>query len=292
MARILAVGIATLDIVNVVASYPSEDEEVRALTQRVGRGGNATNSLVVLSQLGHQCSWAGTLAAEPDSDRIRADLARYDINVTACRQYPNGKVPTSYINSSKATGSRTIVHYRDLPEYDFESFQRIDLDTLDWLHFEGRNVAETAKMLRHARQQNPKLRISVEIEKPREGIEQLFTEPSVLLFSQNYMQHCGANNPSLFLESMRVRAPQADLIVAVGERGAYGLTVDGLACYRPAVADLAIVDSLGAGDTFNAAVIDAYLRGISFVDTLAFGNRIAGYKCTVHGFDMVAILKQ
>lgn len=291
MARILAVGIATLDIINVVASYPSEDEEVRAIEQRACRGGNATNSLIVLSQLGHQCRWAGTLAAESDSDTIRAELLRYNVDMAACRQYPSGKVPTSYVSLSKATGSRTIVHYRDLPEYDFESFRRIDLDAVDWLHFEGRNVAETAKMLRHARQQNPKLRISVEIEKPREGIEQLFAGPSVLFFSKNYMDHCGASNPSLFLESMRVSAPRADLIVAVGERGAYGLAADGLACHLPAVADLTIVDSLGAGDTFNAAVIDAYLRGASFAEALTSGNRVAGYKCTVHGFDIAAILK-
>lgn len=41
MARVLAIGIATLDIVNLVSVYPTEDSEVRALDQRVTRGGNA-----------------------------------------------------------------------------------------------------------------------------------------------------------------------------------------------------------------------------------------------------------
>lgn len=67
MSRILAIGIATLDIVNLVADYPPEDSEVRALDQRVSRGGNATNTLVVLSQLGHRCSWGGVLAEDADS---------------------------------------------------------------------------------------------------------------------------------------------------------------------------------------------------------------------------------
>jgi ketohexokinase len=49
------VGIATLDIINVVDTYPAENSEVRALSQQKVRGGNATNSLVVLSQLGYQC---------------------------------------------------------------------------------------------------------------------------------------------------------------------------------------------------------------------------------------------
>lgn len=37
--RILAVGIATLYIINTVDGYPAEDQEVRASAQRVARGG-------------------------------------------------------------------------------------------------------------------------------------------------------------------------------------------------------------------------------------------------------------
>jgi hypothetical protein len=51
MAKILGIGIAALDIINTVDGYPNEDAEVRAINQRVCRGGNATNTLVVLSQL-------------------------------------------------------------------------------------------------------------------------------------------------------------------------------------------------------------------------------------------------
>ena len=54
MARILGIGIATLDVINIVDEYPREDDEIRANGQRIARGGNVTNTLVVLSQLGHQ----------------------------------------------------------------------------------------------------------------------------------------------------------------------------------------------------------------------------------------------
>ena len=76
MATVLAVGIATVDVINVVASYPVEDDEVRALSHSVRRGGNATNTLVVLSQLGHVCEWAGVWVDEPDAEIVRADLDR------------------------------------------------------------------------------------------------------------------------------------------------------------------------------------------------------------------------
>src|SRR3569833_1589257 len=166
MARILGIGIATLDIISRVDGYPPEKSKVRACAQRVSRGGNCTNTLVVLSQLGHHCSWGGGLVDEPDASHIVADLDAHAIDLTPVRRLPKGKVPTSYITLNQRNGSRSIVHYLDQPEYDFAAFATIDLGACDWLHFEGRNIDETARMLAHARRTQPHIPRSVEIEKP------------------------------------------------------------------------------------------------------------------------------
>ncbi len=110
MASILGIGIATLDIINTVDGYPEEDAEVRVQHQRVCRGGNATNSLVVLSQLGHCCTWGGVWVDEPDGQRILKDLADSAVDTSHCRVESQGKVPTSYIILNQRSGSRTIVH--------------------------------------------------------------------------------------------------------------------------------------------------------------------------------------
>ena len=46
MSLILLTGNITLDIINTVAHYPQEDEELRANSQRITVGGNATNRLL------------------------------------------------------------------------------------------------------------------------------------------------------------------------------------------------------------------------------------------------------
>lgn len=145
MAKVLAIGIATLDIINTVNSYPTEDDEVRAISQRQARGGNATNTLAVLSQLGHECYWGGIIIDEPDAKTIQHDLATYNIDLSACKKIRSGKMPTSYINLCQQTGSRTIVHHRDCPEFSFVDFKKIELQQFDWIHFEGRNIDETKK---------------------------------------------------------------------------------------------------------------------------------------------------
>lgn len=281
MAAILAIGIATLDIINTVNDYPQEDAEIRALSQRVCRGGNATNTLVILSQLGHHCTWGGVYVDEPDGRRILEDLAQYHIDTSNCRIESQGKVPTSYIILNQRNGSRTIIHYRDLPEFDFDDFQSIGLNAFDWLHFEGRNIVETARMLERVQQIAPTLPVSLEVEKPRPHIEQLFSKVNVLLFSKAFAQNFAYNgdDAAKFLRTMRQLTPKARLLCTWGAKGAYALDTDGKLFHSPAYPPPQVVDTLGAGDTFNAGIIDNLCRQQNLATALNHACRLAGKKC-------------
>lgn len=290
MARILGVGIATLDVINEVDGYPPEDAEVRALGQRLALGGNAANTLTVLSLLGHDCTLAAALAAEPDGERIRIELERYRIGTASCRFHAGAKAPTSYVCLNTRNGSRTIVHYRDLPEYGYDDFRRVELDGFRWVHFEGRNVEETRRMLARARAVRPRAALSVEIEKPREGIEMLFDGAGVLLFSRVFAQARGLDEPQAFLRAMAALAPETDLVCAWGEAGGFALGKDGTPHHSPAAAPERIVDTLGAGDAFNAGIVDALVRGLDLPTALARATELAGAKCAMAGFDGLAQL--
>lgn len=286
MSKILAVGIATLDIINSVADYPDEDDEIRAVSQRICRGGNATNTLVVLSQLGHECHWAGVLVNEPDARHIEADLGRYQIDCQAVMQLEQGKIPTSYITHNLRNGARSIIHHRDLPEYPFERFARIDLSRFDWLHFEGRNVADCVKMLEYARRTRPELHRSVEIEKDRPGIEQLFGLADVLIFSRAFAEARGFSSAETFLQTLAPDLPATTLICAWGELGAWSMH-QGECLHSPAFPPAQVLDTLAAGDTFNAGLIHALVQGKPLAEAVEFACRLAGAKCGHLGLDFI-----
>lgn len=288
MASILGIGIGTLDIINTVDGYPPEDTEVRALAQRRRRGGNCTNTLAVLSQLGHDCAWGGVLATEPDGALIRADLERYGVDMRTVRSTPQGKAPTSYVTLNRRNGSRTIVHYRDLPEFGFEDFARIDLHPYHWLHFEGRNVTDTRRMLARAREAVPAVPRSVEIEKPRPGVGDLFADADLLLFSRHFATARGFTDPERFLRGIEEETPGVVRVLAWGEAGGYALDRDGRLYHSPAYPPPRLVDTLGAGDTFNAGIIDALVRGVALDEALHRACRLAGRKCGHEGLDFIA----
>jgi ketohexokinase len=283
--RVLGVGIATLDIVQLVERYPVEDTEVRALEQHRRRGGNATNTLAVLAQLGHAARWAGTVADDPQSREV-LDLARDEgVDTRHAVACPGSCTPTSCIAASQATGSRTIVHHRDLREYGAADFSQVPLTGLDWVHFEGRTVPELGQMLHRCREEG--VPCSLEVEKPREGIEALFGLPDLLLYSRQYALHRGFRDAGSFLRALPRRAEQS-LYCAWGESGGCAITDDGQVAESAAFPPERIVDTVGAGDVFNAGVIDGHLRGLTVPAILRHACRLAGFKCGRRGLAGVA----
>ncbi|XP_028730412.1 ketohexokinase isoform X3 [Peromyscus leucopus] len=248
--QILCVGLVVLDIINVVDKYPEEDTDRRCLSQRWQRGGNASNSCTVLSLLGARCAFMGSLAP--------------------------GHVA------------------ENLPDVSAKDFEKVDLTRFKWIHIEGRNASEQVKMLQRIEQYNAKqplpqrVRVSVEIEKPREELFQLFGYGEVVFVSKDVAKHLGFQSAAEALRGLYGRVKKgATLVCAWAEEGADALGPDGQLLHSDAFPPPRVVDTLGAGDTFNASVIFSLSKGNSMQEALIFGCQVAGRKCGLQGFDGV-----
>ncbi|XP_076834762.1 ketohexokinase isoform X5 [Brachyhypopomus gauderio] len=246
--KVLCIGLVCLDIINVVDKYPEEDTDSRCLSQRWQRGGNASNSCTVLALLGSPCAFMGSLAPGPVAE--------------------------------------------NLPDVSAEDFSRLDLSQYQWIHWEGRNAEEQIKMIEQVREHNSqqqeddRITISVEIEKTREPLYQLFPCGDLVFMSKDVAVHFGFHSAAAALRGLYSRVRKgAVLICAWAEKGADALGPDGVLVHSDAFPPETLVDTLGAGDTFNAAVISSLSGGGSLQEALTFGCQIAGKKCGIHGYD-------
>lgn len=173
----------------------------RARGRRIARGGSATTTLTVLSQLGHVCSWGDVLADDDNTVHILAHLAAYNVDLRYCRSLP-----------------------------------------------------------------------------PRPDIDRLLPGADHLLFFRAYANARGWSDPAAFLHAMHGAAAQAELICSWGAKGAWACERAGRLHASPVFPPPHVVETLGAGDTFNAGFIDARLRGRALPSALQTACRLAGRK--------------
>jgi len=283
MAKILGIGNSVLDIVLTTEHFVAEDQECRANTRQSQLGGNVANNLNVLTQLGHQTAICTSLGGDSEAKNILKQLQQCQISTHFVQTFLQGKTPTSYITLNQEKGSRTIVHYRDCPEVSFDFFAKIEVEDFDWLHFEARNMDALPGMLNIAKTFLDSQPISLEVEKDREGIEACLPLANVIFFSHHFAQQRGFTDGETLLTAMKSLAPQSHLICTWGSQGAWFLEAGKEAIQHQPAQKIKVIDSLGAGDTFNAGVIHALSHGDCLKDAVQAGSDLAARKCQQQG---------
>lgn len=287
MSRILVVGNCALDVISVVDHFPAEDEEMRAVSRYAEMGGNSANTARVLAQSGHDVSFAGTFADDAEGLGLLDQLDRKNIDTEYARTVP-GITPISYILVNQKNGSRTIVHYRNLPEYRAEDFDEIPLYDFDWIHFEGRNIDNLKPMLTRSDNDSGS-GLSLEIEKDRRGLPELLKYADAGFISPQWIQAMRFGDQSSMLKILSEEYPGKTLTCTAGAKGAWGIDARGTVEFSPAYPPAQIVDTVAAGDVFNASMIHALLSKLPLGEALKLACQVAGRKTGLRGLEGITL---
>lgn len=265
----------------------------------------------MLRGLGRPCDFLGPLtSAPPFAEFLLDDMRRRGIGHADCPLYADFPVPMSSVILSERTGTRTIIHTNGgQPPLSAADFARVNLDAYAWVHFEGRQPAETVHMMERVVRYNSccsasrRITVSLDLEKTNVDFSSLLRLADVVFVGKDLAAgswHC----TDMVAAVRRLRAecaesqPRLAVICPWGDRGAACADPDGAVFECEAFDGGAqktwpVIDSLGAGDTFVAAVIHALCdRPGAWRDAIRFGCRMAGGKVRHLGYDCVAQLQR
>lgn len=281
--HILCTGIAVLDLIFRVNTFPRPEVKTQASQFGTINGGNAANAAVAIAHLGARASFAGPLGgprgADSVGDTFLALAAKENIDCSACPRVDG--VPSSISAICiDARGERSIVNYRD---EGLTSARPADPDALvadaDAVMADNRFPEFVAEVCRAAMKR--KIPVVLDADEPRRDSNVLLTLATHVIFSAEGLRAtAGTDHLGRALIDI---GRQTSAFLAVTDGANDVLWLDGGELRQIPAYKVDVVDTLGAGDTFHGAFTLMLAEGQSERPAMRFAAATAALKCTRYG---------
>jgi sugar/nucleoside kinase (ribokinase family) len=272
-SAVLVVGDLNADLILTgLSGHPRYGREVLVSGCSMTLGGSAAIFASGLARLGRDAKFLGKIGADGTGDFVLRLMRERGVDVSAVRRDP--KVGTGIAVAFTETGDRALVSYlgtvatatpKDLPIGNLRRFSHLHV-TSPFLQLGLTGFF--APLLRKAK----KAGLTTSMDPgwdPRErwNLEEIYPWLDVLLVNEVEAKALtGIARPASAAKKLAERVLLA--VVKAGEKGAFAATKSG--DWSASSYPVDPVDTTGAGDTFDAGFIDAWLQGRRLHEVLAY----------------------
>ena len=273
----LFVGMLTLDLVYLTASFPSPNQKIAAADYTVSAGGPATNAAVTFSYLGNEAIVLTVAGNHPINGLIRRDLDNYKVAIADLDPSRTEPPPVSSIIVTQTTGDRAVVSLNaskaqvGSDRIPGDILQGVDIVLIDGHQIEvGYGISQQAKI------NNIPIVIDGGSWKP--GLENILPMVDYAICSDNFYPPNCHNSEQVFSYLSNVGLPH--IAITRGEKPILYLSPTEKGEIK--IPQINPIDTLGAGDIFHGAFCH-YILQTTFRETLTAAAKIASHSCQYFG---------
>lgn len=276
----VGVGGLAMDLALRVDRLPLDDAKIPAKLVGQLPGGFIANATCAAAHLGLRTGYVGWVGDDNPGAVLRHDFERWGVDPAGLETVPGEITPFTIVITDR-NGQRCIL----LPDHP--------------LFHMGLTPAQRALAARarvvlsfavdsawnddlYACVQHSGGVLALDIEEtgqsPAEEMRRTIHRAHILFMSSSGLRLLGVESIA------ELAAPGHWVILTDGSRGSYGIAEPGTTpVFVPAYPVAQVADTTGAGDTFHAALIAAYLDGAALPDALAFASAAAALKVQHRG---------
>ena len=276
-------GLNSVDLVVVVAEYPTANTKQRL--QRFARlpGGQIATAIATCARLGWRTAYVGSFGDDALGTVSRDSLTREGVDISAARIVPGATNQFAVVLVDARSGERTVLWDRhpalsmepaDVPKAAVTSGRVLIVDC--------HQTAASTQAARYAREAG--IPTIVDVEKVRPGINDLLQNIDVIIAAEEFPSALtGHEGLGRALESMARDFGAALVCVTLGAEGSLAWCNGREIRTAPFPVDC--VDSTGAGDAFRGAFAAGCLGfpDGDIEDVLSYANAVAALNCRALG---------
>ena len=273
----LFVGLITLDLVYLTATYPDKNQKVVASNYAVTAGGPATNAAVTFSYFNNQTILLGGLGNHPITYLIKADLEKHNVRIQDLDKIRSEPPPVSSIITTQDTGDRAVISINATKsQISKELIDSQIIHDVDIVLIDGHQMVASLEIAQFAKSKN--IPIVIDGGSWKTGLEEILPVVDYAICSANfYPPNCESEEEVFaYLASQNIphiAITQGEKSIKYFSNGKFG---------NVEVPKVNAVDTLGAGDIFHGAFCHYIFNG-EFTEALTNAANIAAHSCQYFG---------
>lgn len=279
--EIVGLGEIVLDWVTEIPHFPRPDEKIDAISENYFPGGVTANYLVAVSRLGGLSGFIGAVGDDSYGELLIDDFAKERVDTTYLKKIVGKKTPVNFI--FVARGEKTIIQspHMHTTKIEITDLNESYIAESQLLHSTIIHQNVTEKALEIAQGNNVKISIDLESQIAQRGwksLKNVLLKADVLLPNKEGAKLITNSNKPEKAAELLVKKGIPIVIITLGSDGVLITTKD----FQKRIATYEInniVDTTGAGDTFNGAFSLAYwIKGWDLEKSCIYANAAASLK--------------
>ena len=276
--HLLCVGHIALDLIFSVSEFPDHPTKTPAHRHHRGVGGMSGNAAIALARLGARVDFCGPVGDDDTAEVCEQVLRREGVGLSGLRRVPGASSSVSSIIVDRH-GERMIFNAKGSALDAPGPFDPSVLDGIDFVLVDPRCPAWAEAALHEAHRRGIPSMLDGEVS-PRADLQRLVPLADWRVFSERGLLAYADGEPEALLQQLAAQDPSRRVVRTLGAQGVQWCDVQGRLQQMTAVHAGPVVDTLGAGDVFHAALGLALAEGQSDQDALRFAAAAAAIKCS------------
>lgn len=278
---IIGLGEVVVDWVAQLDHYPKPDEKIDALSENLFSGGVTANFLVAVARLGVKCGFIGAVGDDDHGRFLIEDFIKENVDIYQTIIKKGVNTPVNFI--FVAEGEKTIIQspHMQVTKISPEELEEAYLAQAKILHTTIIHPEIASKAFQIAKKYDIKISIDLESQIAQKGwnkLKNLLLQADILIPNKEGAKSITNTNNVKEAAKVLIKRGIPIVIITMGKKGALITTTE----YQkeiPAFRVEKIIDTTGAGDTFNGAFSVAYwIKGWDLEESVRYANAAAALK--------------
>lgn len=285
---VLAIGNTIMDTMLTVSHIPV-DEKISVKTKKTYVGGQGANAAQALALLGANVSFMTRLGDDSEGHTAMNAYEKLGMDLTH-----KVVVPGAHTSVAAVLVATDKAHHRSCLIYDDPkllgsptsepvdaALHRLSSGHFDAVYTDGWQIDLALPIARAAKKLS--VPIVADIEALTAETRELADLATVLIAGASVIKAlAGQDDVRHAVLSLVNRCPGRVVVATEGEGGSYGAAHGEEVIYVPAL-EVDVQDTTGAGDSYHAGYMMAFLKGRSVADCMSFATKVAAAKCETPG---------